>query len=827
MTHTDYEKLGAFYLGREYDAANGVLKDELVLYDSKDLTTHAVCVGMTGSGKTGLCLSLLEEAAIDGVPAICIDPKGDLGNLLLTFPALAAQDFAPWVDAGEAARQGVGVPELAATAAESWKKGLAEWGQAPDRIARLRAAAEVSIYTPGSESGIPLSVLRSFAPPAAELLADAGALRDRVSSVVSGLLSLLGVDADPIASREHILLANLLEGAWRSGLSLDVTGLIQGVQKPPFDKLGAFDLETFFPAKDRLKLAMQLNNLIASPGFATWMAGEPLDAQRLLFGANGKPRISIISIAHLNDAERMFVVTLVLNEVIAWMRAQSGTSSLRAILYMDEIFGFFPPTANPPSKQPMLTLLKQARAFGLGCVLATQNPVDLDYKGLANCGTWFIGRLQTERDKLRVIEGLKSALAGGEDGASLEGLMSSLTQRVFLMRNVHDDAPVLMKTRWALSYLRGPLTGPEIARVMAPVKAARGATAAAPAVTPVAAGAPISAEAPLAPAAPSIAAAVVAAPANARPPVGAGIPEYFLTASAGVGGVLYKPMIAAFAKLHFVDAKLGLDEWQTTGLLAPLDDGAGNVSWEDAARDAQLKSRLTGAPAPEASFGDLPAPALRAASYAAWSKSLASHLYETARANLFVCDALKSASKPGESEGDFRARLALAAREKRDAAVAGLRNKWQAKLQQLQDQVRRGEEKREREKNQLSQQRMQTAVNVGSAILGALFGRKAMSASNIGRAGTAARSASRWGHESQDVARAEESIEVLRQRLADATREVEAEVARMETSYDTAAIELRRVEVPARKSDIAVGEVALVWTPWRKGADGFPAPAYP
>ena len=422
---TDYEKLGVFYLGREYDPAANALKDDLVLYDSQDLTTHAVCVGMTGSGKTGLCLSLLEEAAIDGVPAICIDPKGDLGNLLLTFPNLAPADFEPWIDAGDAQRKGLSAAELAAKTAENWKKGLAEWGQEPARIAKLRAAADVAIYTPGAETGLPLSVLRSFAPPTAvgrgaapcgaAPVVDASALRDRVSSMVSGLLSLLGIEADPIGSREHILLANLVEGAWRQGLSLDVAALIQAVQKPPFDKLGAFDLETFFPAKDRLKLAMQLNNLIASPGFATWMSGEPLDAQRLLFTAEGKPRISIISIAHLNDAERMFVVTLVLNELITWMRAQSGTSSLRAIFYMDEIFGYFPPSANPASKPPMLTLLKQARAFGLGCVLATQNPVDLDYKGLSNCGTWFIGRLQTERDKLRVIEGLKSAQAASDD----------------------------------------------------------------------------------------------------------------------------------------------------------------------------------------------------------------------------------------------------------------------------------------------------------------------------------------------------------------------------------------------------------------------------
>ena len=800
----DYEKLGAFYLGREYDPATKALRDDLVLYDSKDLTTHAVCVGMTGSGKTGLCLSLLEEAAIDGVPAICIDPKGDLGNLLLTFPDLAAGDFEPWVDAGEAQRKGLSVPDLAAQTAASWKQGLAEWGQEPARIARLRAAADVAIYTPGAETGLPLSVLRSFAPPAAALLADAGAVRDRVGSVVSGLLSLLGLEADPLTSREHILLANLVESAWRQGISLDIPALIQSVQKPPFEKLGAFDLETFFPAKDRLKLAMQLNNLIASPGFATWMTGEPLDAQRLLFTADGRPRLSIISIAHLNDAERMFVVTLVLNELIGWMRAQSGTSSLRALFYMDEIFGYFPPSANPASKLPMLTLLKQARAFGLGCVLATQNPVDLDYKGLANCGTWFIGRLQTERDKLRVIDGLKSAQAVG-DATDFEALMSNLTQRVFLMRNVHDDLPVLMKTRWALSYLRGPLTGAEIARAMASRKAA---SAAAPAVAPAVA-----------------AAAEPTAVSGSRPAVGAGIPEYFLASAKGSGPVQYRPMIAGFAKLHFVDARLALDEWETAGWLAPLDD-AGAPSWGDATHDTQLKSRLSGAPLPGAEFADPPASVMRTPNYSSWGKALQGFLYETARASVFQCDALKVASRSSESEGDFRARLALLGREKRDAAVAELRRKWQPKLLKLQDQVLRAEERHAREQAQLSQQKMQTAVSVGSSILGALLGRKAISATNVGRVGSAARSAGRWGRESQDVERAEDNIELVKQRLADAQREAEAEIAELEGALDPTSIELRAVEVPARKSDIAIGEVALVWVPWRKGADGFPAPVY-
>ena len=465
MTLPSYERLGVFYLGREYDPASQQVGADL-LYDSRDLTTHAVCIGMTGSGKTGLCLSLLEEAALDGVPAIAIDPKGDIGNLLLTFPELRAEDFRPWIDEGEASRKGKTVDEFAAATADSWRKGLGEWGQDGARIARLREAADVAIYTPGSDSGRPLSVLRSFAAPDPATLSDATALKERISSAVAGLLALLGIEADPIKSREHMLLSAILDTAWRQGESPDLAALIQSVQKPPFDKIGVFDVETFYPAKERMELALRVNGLLAAPGFDAWLHGEALDVQKLLYTAEGKPRIAIISIAHLNDAERMFVVTLIANELVAWMRRQSGTTSLRALFYMDEVFGYFPPSAMPPSKLPLLTLMKQARAFGIGVVLATQNPVDLDYKGLGNAGTWFIGRLQTDRDKQRVLEGLLgSEAAGGLDRAGYEALMSNLTQRTFLMRNVHDDAPVLFRTRWAMSYLRGPLTLNEIKRL--------------------------------------------------------------------------------------------------------------------------------------------------------------------------------------------------------------------------------------------------------------------------------------------------------------------------------------------------------------------------
>src|SRR6185369_12428691 len=324
----DFERLGVFYLGRNYDLAARKPTDELLLYDSKDLTTHAVCVGMTGSGKTGLCLALLEEAGIDNIPAIIIDPKGDLSNLLLTFPQLRPEDFAPWIDSEEAKRAGVTTDQLAAKTAETWKKGLADWGQDGARIQRLRDAVDMAIYTPGSSMGLPLTVLRSFDAPPRSTRDNNEAMREAVSAAASGLLGLLGIDADPLKSREHILISNILGGAWRDGKSLDMEALIRLIQSPGFDKVGVMDLESFFPAKERFELAMQLNNVLASPGFSAWMQGEPLDVGRLLHTPEGKPRLAILSIAHLSDAERMFFVTILLNEVLGWMRSQSGTSSL-------------------------------------------------------------------------------------------------------------------------------------------------------------------------------------------------------------------------------------------------------------------------------------------------------------------------------------------------------------------------------------------------------------------------------------------------------------------------------------------------------------------
>lgn len=464
----DFEKLGVFYLGKEYDLEQKQSQEDLVLYKSKDLTTHAVIIGMTGSGKTGLGIDIIEEAAIDNIPVIVIDPKGDLGNLALTFPQLRGEDFRPWVNLNDASNKGVSVDEYAQAQAELWQKGLADWGQDGKRIEKFRDAVDITVYTPGGSAGVGVSVLQSFNAPPEEVQNDKDAYRDRINITVTSLLSLLGLTSDSFTSREHILLSNILEHSWSLGQNLGLPEMISAIQTPPMKQIGVMDMESFYPSKERFALAMLLNNLLASPSFKAWLEGDPLDVNRFLYDSTGKPRVSIFSIAHLPDSERMFFVTMLLNEILSWVRSQPGTGSLRAILYMDELFGYLPPTANPPSKAPLLTLLKQARAYGLGIILSTQNPVDLDYKALSNAGTWFIGRLQTERDKERVIEGLEGAAAGGNfDRQRTEQILAGLGQRVFYLHSVHESEPAIFTTRWTLSYLAGPLTREQITALSA------------------------------------------------------------------------------------------------------------------------------------------------------------------------------------------------------------------------------------------------------------------------------------------------------------------------------------------------------------------------
>ena len=793
---TDFEKLGVFYLGKTYDMATRERQDDLLLYDSKDLTTHAVCVGMTGSGKTGLCLSLIEEAAIDNIPAILIDPKGDLANLLLTFPQLRPADFLPWVEPEEAARKNISVEQLAAAEAEKWTKGLADWGEDGARIQRLRDAVDMRIYTPGSNAGIPVSVLKSFAAPEPAVMNDSELFTEHINTTVASLLGLVGIEADPIQSREFIFLATILNHAWHNGSNLDLAALIHLVQNPPITTIGVLDLESFYPAKDRFELVMALNNLLASPGFQAWLTGEPLDVGNLLYTETGKPRVSIFSIAHLDDNERMFFVALLLNQIVGWVRTQSGTTSLRALVYMDEIFGYFPPIANPPSKQPLLTLLKQARAFGVGVVLATQNPVDLDYKGLANCGTWFVGRLQAERDKDRLLDGLESVNAGaghGFDRQAIDQLLSSLSSRVFLLNNVHEDAPVTFQTRWALSYLRGPLTQDHIRKLMDPVKA----TMTPSAETPVAAAqpvaptpqTPVATETPATTPAPAPAAAAIPEGTTRTPALAQGVPTYFVPVR-GLGPqgttLVYEPRLLGIADVRFVDKKTDLSVARQATLLTAITDSPVPVQWSEAEPVEMVADDLETQGADGGFYHDLPSAAGKSKSYTAWGRDLLDWCYGAETLELLHSPLLDVTSEPDESERDFRIRLTQTAREQRDAAIDQLRAKYERERDKLAERRRKAEQAKAREADQARNAQLQTAISFGNTLLDAFLGRKKVTKTTISKAATAARGVGRAYQQSQDVSRAEENIEAIQKELDDLNAAFIAETRTLEDQIRSA-----------------------------------------
>lgn len=828
------EKLGSFFLGNEYDLATKKLSDVPVNYDARDLTTHAVCVGMTGSGKTGLCLCLLEEAALDGVPAILIDPKGDITNLLLTFPDLRPEDFLPWVNADDARRKGQTPEEYAAKQAQTWRDGLASWGEGPERIRALKAAADFPIYTPGSDAGLPISMVSSFKAPKADWDIDAEGLREQIQGTVSALLGLAGIEADPVRSRDHILLSTILENAWRSGEDLDLAKLILSVQKPPFKQVGVFDVDTFYPEKDRFELAMVLNNIIASPSFATWLKGDPLDIPSLLYTPEGKPRHSIFYIAHLSDAERMFFVTILLEQVISWMRGQPGTTSLRALLYMDEVFGFFPPSANPPSKRPMLTLLKQARAFGLGVMLTTQNPVDLDYKGLTNCGTWFIGKLQAERDKARLLDGLEGALSGSGssmDRGALDRLISALESRVFLLHDVHQAGPEVFQTRWAMSYLRGPLTRQQIKELMASRKATPSA-AVRPAAGPIrAAGAtPIAA-----PSEPTPTAAVAAAPTglNAQPPVlPPGMKQVFLPVTASerdalrtiadrAGGqvtpteqlLVYEPAVLGLATVHFTDRKLGLDESLDYALILRQTEGGRSLSWRDAqpldmgARDLEDRA------APDAFFtGGLPQGYSTAKALSGLEADLVDHLYRSEAYALAYNRTLKLYATAGESERDFKARCQQAAREARDKDVDVLRNKYEVKVRRLEERLANEEQELAEDKANYKSRMLEEGLSGLASVAGflGLGTRKSRSLSKLSSAATKRRMTS---NAKVSIEESEAEITRLQAEIEALKEEMEQEANALTEQWSKAVDDMEETKVMPRKSDIDVQMVALAWAP--------------
>ena len=645
-----YEKLGLLYLGRELDFESGVASDVPFLYKNKNLTTHGVIIGMTGSGKTGLGIGLIEEAIMDNVPSIVIDPKGDMGNLLLTFPECRSEDYLPWVDPAEAARKEKSVEEFAAATATTWKEGLASWGQGPERVESLRSKTTMTIYTPGSSAGMPVSVLSGFTAPDEGVLRDTDTLNSLVNATTTSLLALVNISGDPLQSKEHILLSSLLLHFWRRGEDLSMESLIGQIVNPPFTKVGVFSLDTFYPQSERMSLAMTLNNILASPTFSAWTEGEPLDIQRILYGDNGLPRTAIFSIAHLSDTERMFFVTMLLNQFIGWMRRQQGSSSLKALLYMDEIFGYFPPTANPPSKKPMMLLLKQARAFGIGVVLSTQNPVDLDYKGLSNIGTWFVGRLQTRQDQEKVVEGIVGASDGRLDMSKVRRLLSDMKGRQFLLNSVHLDEPVLFETRWAMSYLKGPISSNDVKKLMAPMKSQRADVGG---FSEVSVSSVFGSE---------------VGPGMA-PVIAKGIEQYYYMDNILSDRPCFEPKLTVQASVRFYNAKRNIDEVIKINQHLLLDDSFPMLDWENAPDAEYLLDDCSPTPPADSLFYPLPDGFADMKDLSGLSKSFADYLYQNKKLELFRVASLNLESPPGQSQGDFSVVLGDLLREKKEEAV--------------------------------------------------------------------------------------------------------------------------------------------------------------
>jgi len=767
-----YEKMGLFYLGKNAE------DDSLELYKSKHLTTHGIIIGMTGSGKTGLGVDIIEEAAIDNIPVIVIDPKGDMGNLTLAFPEMKPEDFKPWIDESVAQAKGMSVDELAEKTAKMWKEGIESFHQDLDRVKRY-AEVDKTIYTPGSTAGVSVNILGSFEAPGEEVRDDVDMFASLINSSVSSLLALIGIDADPVSSKEHLLLSNLFYYFWSKGQSLTLEELIGYIANPPFEKIGVMQLKTFYPQKERLELAMKFNNVLSSVGFSTWINGVPLDISKMLYDENGKARIAIFSIAHLSDNERMFFVTILLNRFISWMRRQRGSSSLKAMLYMDEIFGYFPPSKNPPSKEPMLLLLKQARAFGVGIVLSTQNPVDIDYKGLSNIGTWFVGKLQTKQDIEKVVD----ALADGEDKKEVAKKISELKGRHFYLKNVHTDDVHEFYTRWVLSYLKGPMTKDDIRMVMKDKKEK------------------LSSNEPETPKA----SVNTDTDVGMKPVVSKKIKEYFNDTNINSDDPFY-PYIYANAKVRFYNQRKGIDLEDEYDYKLELYEGMSTIDWEEAIEERPENLSLKYKSG--AKFAKLPEIVANASSLKEFERKLKDYLYHNKKLELYRCKKLKMESEIGESESDFRARVDGVLKEKKEAEIEKIEKKYKTKFERLQDKLQRLEVKLEKEKSDVTAKTTDSILDVGLGILGALFGRKS---SAVTKTASALRKGGRILKEKKDVEAVEAQIEEVKEDIKALHEELEAEIEKIEEKYDPSNYEIEPFAIKPRRSDVSVEDIALLW----------------
>ncbi len=811
-----------FLLGGQIDPSTKQRSDVHTKVASSDLTTHGVIVGMTGSGKTGLGIVLIEEALRAGVPTLLIDPKGDLTNLCLTFPNLAPADFQPWVNEGDAAKAGQSVPDFAATQATNWRTGLDGWGLGGANIAELRNSVDFTVYTPGSAGGVGMNIVGSLQAPSD--MADAEVIGDEIEGYVSGLLGLVGIDADPLSSREHILLSNLIMNEWQQGRSLDLPTLVGMALTPPIRKLGVFELDAFFPPKDRTTFAMRLNGLLASPSFGSWMTGAPLDIDSMLRSPVGAPRCAIVTTAHLADEERQFVTTLVLSKLVTWMRRQSGTTDLRALLYMDEVAGYLPPTAMPPTKKPIMTLMKQARAFGVGVVLSTQNPVDIDYKALSNAGTWMIGRLQTDRDKQRLLDGM-SAASGGVDVAAVGDTISGLGKREFVLKRAGKDQPELFTTRWAMSYLRGPLTRDQIAVLMADRKAVpeQGApaaphTAAFPPPTSAPTSAPTAGQA--SGAAPLPASPVVDDDASVlAPEVADGIPVRWIDVAAPwlttVGGdprgARLQAAAVARVAVRFDDETADLihdEEYELvlTPLLELLDVATATGVDHD---ERDLRTQ-----APAAAVYVLPDAKVKTKAF--WTKlqrDLVDHVVRSRELRLLANRELKLVSRPGETEEAFVTRCLTAADERADAEIAKLKDSFETRFKRIREQLQAAEGRADVVREEREGKRNEELLSTVGGVLGGIFGGRRSRGGVFGSLGRAAGKRSRSSAAGARLDAAEDKVQSLSDQLIELQGDMENDVTSIDVRWAGVAKEIQPIEVPLERGDVKITQLVLAWIP--------------
>jgi len=770
-----FEKLGLFYLGKDVDKETMEPVEALTLLKNKNFTTHAAIIGMTGSGKTGLGVGLIEEAAIDNIPSIVIDPKGDMGDLCLSDPSFSAKNFEPWVR-DEALSKEADPVEYAQKIATMWKEGIESFGQNASRVERFHAVPK-TIYTPGSSAGVPVNIISSLETPPAQIMEESDIFNGYLKSTTTSLLSLIGITADPLDSKEYILLAQIITKAWLAKEDLNIETIIGQILKPPFKKIGVLLLDDFYPQDARFKLATKFNALLASPSFSLWLQGNDLDIQKLLYDENGKAKIAIFSIAHLNDDERMFFVTLLLNKYIAWMRRQSGTSALKTLLYMDEIFGYFPPTKNPPSKEPMMLMLKQARAFGVGVVLSTQNPVDLDYKGLSNIGTWFIGRLQTTQDIERVIDGLGGKIGSSFDKKEIKTLLTNLKKRTFFLKSAHLDDIRLFTTRWVLSYLKGPLKRDEVAALMEVQKSVQGMEEkGVETLVRKSDGLGIFQN------------------------IDASIPQYYEPDPTGQN--VFVPMLGAKAKVYFFNRSKGIDEEKEIMLGLELDARQQQLSWEEAREEETDFTNLPHIAPKNAQFYDLPKTILEDRGLRHAIRELKSYLYQEERLELYRCRSPKLESRPGESRSDFIVSVRVAVGQKKEEEIEKLKTRYAAKEKVLQNRLLRAQERVAKE----SSDSTSSMIEMGISILGALFGKA--TPTKIGR------TISKGGRilkEHGEMSRAEERVAKVQDDIDALNDELEEKIERLSEKYDVENCEVETFMIKPRRTDIDVESCAIVW----------------